>query len=326
MTTRKTILRYLDCNLDEYGKRSLPPDYSVFDELVVGDDGAGEIFFEPRFSFVASAYLVDGGPWPRHIDFQLEFTNFVTTAFRQNAMATKLNQALPALAQRLGIERIVYRAKDAVVSATEAVLDCDLFYSQPHAVLTVLAENAATAEKVTSIASAIDDILQAAAGRILELEDGVESSEPQFYRAPSRPRVFVCHSSRDKATARKLCTELRKSDIEPWIDDEQIAIGDDFVKAMERGLTECDFVTVLLTPNFLAGPWAQEEYRSSLEKQIRTDAVRILPALFETCDIPTFLTSKRYADFRTNFKDGVTSLARTIKTRYEAHKRGNTNA
>lgn len=326
MTDRKATLRYFDADYNECGRRTLAPEYLVFDELVTDSEGTGEVIFEPAFTFLEHASLIDGGSWPRHVDFMINFTKFITTSFRHSAIFSRLEKALQSIARQLGVQRIINRAEGVVVSETEAILDNYLSFSPPNMVLTIYAKEPLRAEALLSISSAIDDIFQKAAEGILRLEEGVQSGPPKFYVSPKPPRVFICHSSRDKATARQLCSSFRANNIEPWIDDEQIAVGDDFVKAMEQALMECDFVTVVLTPNFLIGPWAQEEYRMTLERQVRSGAVRLLPALFETCNLPAFLRSKHYADFRSNIEEGVQSLTRTIKRRYEAKRREESNA
>lgn len=57
MKNRNPILQYQDCNADEFGRRKLDPDYTVFDELVRTNDIHGEIKFRPEFDFVESVQL-----------------------------------------------------------------------------------------------------------------------------------------------------------------------------------------------------------------------------------------------------------------------------
>ena len=183
MTDRKAILLYLDDNGDEYGRRLISPDYLVFDEIVM-KAGHADILFEPAVPFVERAGLNTGGHWPKHVYFCIEFKPFVTTSFRQHVLATKLDAALPQLARRLGVERIVYRAKDVSVSPTVAVLNFFMFDSPPNADLRVLASENLTAQQVIAMASAIGDTLQTAADHTLALESGVESSPPQYNQPP----------------------------------------------------------------------------------------------------------------------------------------------
>ena len=88
---------------------------------------------------------------------------------------------------------------------------------------------------------------------LVSKEEGIPNSY-QEYR-----KVFLCHSSKDKPFVKKLAEELSENGIRVWVDYEQILPGQDFTKRMEDGISECDFVIVVLTPNFLNGPWAQRE-------------------------------------------------------------------
>jgi len=80
--------------------------------------------------------------------------------------------------------------------------------------------------------------------------------------------------------------------VDVWFDEERILVGHDFVAEMEAGIKPADFVAVVLSSNFIdGGPWAKEEYRSSLTKQLKEGRVVILPVLREDCAIPSLLMS-----------------------------------
>lgn len=153
--------------------------------------------------------------------------------------------------------------------------------------------------------------------QVSEVSSGVEPPLA-FLTGPTTPSVFICHSTLDKPFVRRLCKALKKQRIRVWLDEEQILVGHDFVARMEEGITTSDFTAVVLSPRFVAhGPWAKEEYRSALTRQVAAKRVVLLPVLLEPCDIPPLLTSKKYADFTAAFEDGFKSLAFSIAN----HKR-----
>lgn len=49
-------------------------------------------------------------------------------------------------------------------------------------------------------------------------------------------RVFVSHSSVDKEFADLVVARLRKADMGPWIDSENILVGDDILDSLGNGL------------------------------------------------------------------------------------------
>jgi hypothetical protein len=154
--------------------------------------------------------------------------------------------------------------------------------------------------------------------RVCEVSAGVEQPVA-FISGPTTPSVFLCHSTLDKAFVRKLCEGLKKQKIRVRLDEEQILVGHDFVSRMEEGITTSDFTAVVLSPRFVAhGPWAKEEYRTALTRQVAAKRVVLLPVLFESCEIPPLLASKKYADFRESFDDGFKTLAYSIANHKKA--------
>jgi hypothetical protein len=323
MTTRQALIRYLDEGGDEYGRREIAGPYPAFDEFVTAEGTYGELAFEPPLTFLESIAL-----FPSSEDaevgsarYTLMFDKFFTSVFRQNAFWIKLNATRETLAKCLEVNEVVHDQKDVTPTRSRAVIDCNLFMDPPFISIESIEPIGVFAEALCKKGLALESHIAAICELVIEAEVGVVSGKPRYYWPTQRPKVFVSHSSHDKDVARKVTAALRGSSIHPWLDEDEIQIGDDFIKQMEKGLAECDFVVVLLTPHFLSGPWAQEEYRTTLERQVRNQCVILLPALIETCDIPRMLASKRYADFRDDFGQGIEALSRTIKTRYEQEQR-----
>ena len=84
-----------------------------------------------------------------------------------------------------------------------------------------------------------------------------------------RRKVFLCYSSRDRRFVKRLDKELSENGIDVWVDYQDILGGQDFIKRMEDGIAECDFIIIILTPNFILGPWANRELRMAIEKDYR---------------------------------------------------------
>lgn len=135
---------------------------------------------------------------------------------------------------------------------------------------------------------------------------------PNSYDVPP-PIVFLCHSSKDKPFVRRLAEELRSNEINVWFDEENILVGQSIIDRMEDGIRRADYVGVVLTPNFLTGPWANRELQMAISREIQAGMVKVLPILRRDCDIPEFLRIKSYADFRgSKFKEGMKALVGSI--------------
>lgn len=114
--------------------------------------------------------------------------------------------------------------------------------------------------------------------------------------APQQLKVFLSHSSHDKALARRLAWDLRSAQVDVWLDQWQIGVGDSFEQRIAQGLDDTDFVIVLLTPHAVASDWVDREWREMVEREAGTRRIAVLPVRAEPCDLPDFLAQRSYAD------------------------------
>ena len=217
------------------------------------------------------------------------------------------------LPDHLGIdalESIEYQAGDTKVPDDWGLLSesSERHYAEGFMIMRRMAKDTTVADTIADavlIERAVTDFAR-------QFEGFVPPDEQTTGAGVPKRSVFICHSSKDKRFVRKLVAELRQNSVEVWYDEDQILVGHDFIVSMESGIASSDFVAVVLTPNFVQGPWAQEEYRSALTKQIGEKRVVILPALKRDCDVPELIQSKAYADFRRDFQRGFRQLVRAI--------------
>jgi len=125
--------------------------------------------------------------------------------------------------------------------------------------------------------------------------------------------VFLSHSSDDKVFARRLGNDLRQYGAKVWIDEAEIKIGDSLIDKISEGLSEMQYVIVLLSKYSCDSEWVKRETNIALSKEIQGKKVIVLPCLIEDCDIPLFLIDKKYADFR-NASKYVSSRQELINT------------
>jgi len=120
--------------------------------------------------------------------------------------------------------------------------------------------------------------------------------------------IFISHASADKDFARKLSADLKRAGHEPWLDEWDVRIGESIVSGIERGIDRAEHLILVLSPRSVKSSWVAEEWRSAYWQQVESGRVKILPVLIEECEIPTFLRSRRYADFRTDYSAGFFDL------------------
>jgi hypothetical protein len=84
------------------------------------------------------------------------------------------------------------------------------------------------------------------------------------------------------------------------------------IDRVQEALRDAKFVAVWLTSNSVTSGWITREWQARIFEESSVRQVSVLPLIAEDCDIPLFLSDKRYADFRRFFRDGFADLMRTL--------------
>lgn len=112
--------------------------------------------------------------------------------------------------------------------------------------------------------------------------------------------IFLSHSSLDKPFARRLGNDLQKNKLKVWIDEAEINVGDSLIDKISNGIINCDFLIVLLSKSSVNSEWVKRELNIALTREINGKKIVVLPCLIDNCEIPIFLSDRKYADFRLN--------------------------
>jgi len=110
--------------------------------------------------------------------------------------------------------------------------------------------------------------------------------------------LFVAHSSRDKAFARRLTRDLQAFGVKVWIDEAELLIGDSLIQKIQAAITEMKYLGAIISVHSVQSPWVQKELEVALSLELQDREVKVLPIVIDDCTIPPFLIGKVYADFR----------------------------
>jgi hypothetical protein len=121
--------------------------------------------------------------------------------------------------------------------------------------------------------------------------------------------IFISYSHHDAEFAAALRAALTARGISVWVDTEQIRPGDWFAKALETALASARAIAILISSQSLASGWVNEEYYRALSFCHQT-GLRLIPVLIEDSELPSFLGTREYVDFRDpeNFEVGIERL------------------
>lgn len=128
--------------------------------------------------------------------------------------------------------------------------------------------------------------------------------------------IFLSHSSKDKPFVRKLSNDLQRLGHYTWIDEAEIKIGDSLIDKIGSGIAHTDYLGIVLSNNSIESEWVKREVEIALTQEINGKFYKVLPIRIDNCEIPLFLSGRRYADFRTDeiYKSSLNEIANTIST------------
>ncbi len=128
-------------------------------------------------------------------------------------------------------------------------------------------------------------------------------------RKKRKPDLFLSHSSRDKAIVRRLAEDLSFLQVDAWLDEWELQVGDSLHDVIASAMEKAGYVAVILADNYADSRWAREELKQALARERRQDQSVVLPLIFGEVEIPAFLEDKVYLDFRNNYHEGLSRLA-----------------
>ncbi|MGF1733553.1 TIR domain-containing protein [Photobacterium kasasachensis] len=99
--------------------------------------------------------------------------------------------------------------------------------------------------------------------QLVGLELGVKNMQRE------RVDVFISHASEDKdSIVRELADSLISEGVKVWYDEYSLSIGDSLSASINKGLNECTFGIVILSPNFIKKRWPEIELQSLYAKEV----------------------------------------------------------
>jgi len=124
--------------------------------------------------------------------------------------------------------------------------------------------------------------------------------------------VFISYAAPDRILALRLAQDMTQFGHQVWLDLWQLRVGDSLVRGIGEGLTQADYLIVLLSPHATQSAWMEREWEVLASIEITQRRTVILPVLLAECVVPILLRNKRFADFRSSYALGLAQLAITL--------------
>lgn len=85
-------------------------------------------------------------------------------------------------------------------------------------------------------------------------------------------------------------------------------MGESLTWKIEQGIRGNEHLIIVLSPEVISSEWVKSELGAAWAKQMQQKRVVVPPLLYRNCDVPLFLLDRKYADFRSDYQDGLKEL------------------
>lgn len=137
-----------------------------------------------------------------------------------------------------------------------------------------------------------------------------------FFTPQKAPRVFLAYVQEDLRHAQKLCHDLRRLGIDPWLDRERLVPGQNWPRAIEAAIEVADFFVPLFSRrSVVKRSQFQCELRYALDCATRQplDQPFVMPVRLNECRVPaTIAGTFQYKDLFPDWDAAVAELAAAI--------------
>jgi hypothetical protein len=109
-------------------------------------------------------------------------------------------------------------------------------------------------------------------------------------------KVFISHSSKDKKFVRMLKDCLEANDIDTWVDEDELELGDSLASKLEAALNNSSHFVLVLSSASVESDWVKLEMKKALTNQNTGLLQKIIPIKYRSCELPQELSDRIYHD------------------------------
>lgn len=125
--------------------------------------------------------------------------------------------------------------------------------------------------------------------------------------------AFLSHSSIDKPFVRQLASDLTAAGISVWLDEQRIKVGESIPEKISQGLADSDYFLLVVSKSSATSEWVKKELNGALVNEVQRRQVHILPIKLDDVPMPAAISDKKYADFSTSYKSGLSDLVHAMR-------------
>ena len=123
------------------------------------------------------------------------------------------------------------------------------------------------------------------------------------------PQLFISHATEDASFAKRLARSVRSANVDVWMAPDSIHPGEDFVDAIQRGLSDTTHLVVIMSPDAIESSWVKLEMNTAIRLE-RGGRLSIMPINYRECDAPVLWGAYHWAEYEGEYDQLVENLLR----------------
>ncbi|MCP4348365.1 MAG: toll/interleukin-1 receptor domain-containing protein [Desulfobacterales bacterium] len=138
-------------------------------------------------------------------------------------------------------------------------------------------------------------------------------------------RVFIGYGEEDYETAKRLYDDLKNAGFNPWMDKENILVGQNWKLEIRQAIQDSLYFLILLSEKSLSDRgYFHKELKTALKilDEMPPSKIFILPVRLDACHLPyESLQDIQHIDLFSSYEEGLRQVVRVIKSPYEKENR-----
>ncbi len=126
-------------------------------------------------------------------------------------------------------------------------------------------------------------------------------------------RLFISYATANRSFVVRLADSLRALEHHVCLDVHNITAGQGIPQRVAKEVETADYLLAVLSKESVVSSWMEHEWYAKYWEEVTSRRTAVIPVLLEDCDVPFFLRPKRYADFRSNYYQGLAELERALE-------------
>ncbi|MCP4107089.1 MAG: toll/interleukin-1 receptor domain-containing protein [Desulfobacteraceae bacterium] len=131
----------------------------------------------------------------------------------------------------------------------------------------------------------------------------------------SNIKVFISYAREDYEIALKIYSDLKRSDVKPWLDQEDIYPGENWEKSTIKAIEDCNYFLALLSPNSVSKKgFFQKELKTAFDVAGKhpEGKIFIIPACIDYCLLPDMFQHIQYVNLFPSDEDFIKGLDKIL--------------